>query len=99
MCNQIMVNGLNSIQQAIQILNAMNVVVLDYRHDGISKPTITIEHHPYCQELINEGVAAYYLSGSVGNGLYQQGQFALLDCRVVWQERATNRIKGQQYEH
>ncbi|XKM14270.1 hypothetical protein RCS94_03635 [Orbaceae bacterium ac157xtp] len=86
--NQIINNGLSSLNQAIKSLSDLDLTVIGFYQDLLSKPTIEIEHHPKCKKYIATGQAAYYRH----EGLYRFGQFELEGCRIVWKERNTSRL-------
>lgn len=90
--NTIITTNLLKVIDVIVELSRHDMLVIEVRYDFISRPTITIEEHPYCKKIIEEGTASYYASGPDGQGYYQTGQFNVLNCRVIWKERITKRL-------
>ena len=90
--NSTIASQLLKVVDVIIELTSHGLLVEEVKYDLISRPTITIEHHPYCKKMIDGGSASYYMSGPDESGLYQMGHFTVLGCRVVWKERLTNRL-------
>lgn len=90
--NQIVEDNLTLASVVLLQLSKDDITVLNIQLWAGSKPTIFICKHPICQKLVNKGMAAYYKFGTDETGPYQQGQFELLGCRVVWSEPRTERI-------
>jgi hypothetical protein len=86
--NQLINNGINAVNQAVNILSNEDLTVIGFYHDSLSKPTIEIEHHPKCNKYIEAGRATYYRH----EGYYRFGQFELNGCRIVWKERDISRL-------
>lgn len=86
--NQLINNSLDIVSKAISVLANKDLTVISYRHDHAAKPTIEVEHHPFCTKMIESGAAAYFMHATP----YRFGQFELEGCRVVWKERDTYRL-------
>jgi len=90
--NQVIEDNLTLASVVLLRLSQDDVTVLNIQLGTGTKPTVFIKQHPVCEKLIKKGMAAYYKFGTDETGPYQQGQFELLGCRIVWSEPRTNRI-------
>ncbi|MDF0606659.1 hypothetical protein HZU77_013495 [Neisseriaceae bacterium TC5R-5] len=85
--NQQLLQAVNGISEAMVALAENNFVILAVELSSVMRPTIRVQHSSQCQRLIERGEAVHFGFGRVDHiGRYQQGQFNLGGCRVVWTE-------------
>lgn len=86
--NQLMKDGLIKAMDAVQALaeNGFTVISVDLKTPSL--PTVKVQECPQCKALLKKGEAVYYSFGRDGDhyGPWQEGQFKLGGCRIVWTE-------------